>query len=277
MTSVELTWIDELAPHPLPRRVSPVHGETVDHFIGRLARANHLSTVTLLGHLCTPHGPSLLSIRPQRLAAATGQPVELITQRLPGLAWAHRSSRSNPYIRPACRRCMARRGLLDPVPCHIPAHVCVCHRHQLWIGFGARSHAQQHDLSAFPEMRRAQRRHHRLRRRHDPHDVVLARHHAERGVAERASRGEWSTQQQRRLTGLAPEIWQRVAPDAQPAGRRSCLHHVAVTIATYPEVIDHMQVLLAHGDRALLLGHSTSSPNSTDPPARSLPSRSHRR
>lgn len=250
MTNSGQAWINERAPRPLPRRVSPVHGETVDHFVQRLAEANHLSTAALLGYLRIPRGASRFPIRPDRLAAACGQPVELLTQRLPGLAWTHRSSGSNPYIRPACRRCMARRGLLEPVPCHIPAHVTVCRRHQLWIGFGARSHAQQLDLRAFPEMLRTQRRHHRLRRRHDTHDVVLAHHHGERIVAEKASRGEWSAQQQRRLTGLAPEIWPRVAPDVEPAVRGAYLHNVAVRIATYPEVIEHTHVLLRHVEPA---------------------------
>lgn len=252
MTSTGQAWIDELAPRPLPRRLAPVQGETVDHYVGRLARANHLDTVALRGYLCIPRGPGPVCVRPERLAAASGQPVELITARLPGLAWTRGSSRFNPYVRPACRRCMARRGLLDPVPCHIPAHVTVCRRHQLWIGLGARSHAQQYDLHAFPEMLGAQRRHHRLRRRHDPHDVALAHHHAQRIVARKASRNEWSTRQQHRLNDLAPGIWQRLAPDAPRAGRGAYLHDVAVQIATYPDIIERTHVLLRHGDSALL-------------------------
>ncbi len=37
-------------------------------------------------------------------------------------------------LRPACRRCTARRGIAEPVACHLPPHLTVCRRHRLWIG-----------------------------------------------------------------------------------------------------------------------------------------------
>lgn len=50
-------------------------------------------------------------------------------------------------LRPACRRCTARRGITGPVACHLPPHLTVCRRRRLWTGPAARSHAGQLDVS----------------------------------------------------------------------------------------------------------------------------------
>jgi hypothetical protein len=62
-------------------------------------------------------------------------------------------------LRPACRRCTARYGIAEPVACHLTPHLTVCRRHRLWVGPAARTHAAQLDVSPFPEILRAQRRH----------------------------------------------------------------------------------------------------------------------
>jgi hypothetical protein len=61
-------------------------------------------------------------------------------------------------LRPACRRCTARRGIAEPVACHLPPLRTVCRRHRLWIGPSARTHAGQLDVSQLPEILHAQRR-----------------------------------------------------------------------------------------------------------------------
>jgi len=62
-------------------------------------------------------------------------------------------------LRPACRRCTARRGITGPIASRLPPHLTVCRRHRLWTGPAARTHAGQLDISPFPEILRAQRRH----------------------------------------------------------------------------------------------------------------------
>ena len=143
-------------------------------------------------------------------------------------------------LRPACRRCAARYGITEPVDCHLPPHQTLCRRHRLWTGPAARSHAVQLDVSPFPEVIRAQRRHHHLAQLHHPwqlgdavHDATGAVYHALRG-------GTWIPGQQRRMRHLAPSTWQQaltgvlavtpIRPDDGPG-------HPAVEIAIYPDVV----------------------------------------
>lgn len=62
-------------------------------------------------------------------------------------------------LRPACLRCTARYGIIEPVGCHLPPHRTVRRRHRLWTGPSARGHAGELDVSPFPGVLRAQRRH----------------------------------------------------------------------------------------------------------------------
>jgi len=62
-------------------------------------------------------------------------------------------------LRPACRRCTARRGITAPIACRLPPHQTVCRRHRLWTGPAARTHAAQLDIGPLPEILQAQRRH----------------------------------------------------------------------------------------------------------------------
>lgn len=67
---------------PLPINVRPRLGETTDHYIQRLARANHLRPSDLLQHLTPP--PHKTGRRPQlsRLAALSGRSTEILTKTL---------------------------------------------------------------------------------------------------------------------------------------------------------------------------------------------------
>jgi hypothetical protein len=160
-------WAKTLPPRPLPRTVTPVPGEYHLDYIRRLADANHLEFLELSNALddtaaITLHGPRGWKRHEQeRLAAAAGQPLARIAR----LWWPDpRVYLRDPegfrrMLRPACRRCTARRGIPGPVACHLPPHLTVCRRHRLWIGPSARAHAGQLDVSPFPEVLRAQRRH----------------------------------------------------------------------------------------------------------------------
>jgi hypothetical protein len=107
------------------------------------------------------HHPRWKQHEQERLAAAAGQPLARIAR----LYWPDpRVYLRDPegfhrMLRPACRRCTARYGITAPVACHLPSHLTICRRHRLWIGRSARTHDGQLDISQFPEILRAQRRH----------------------------------------------------------------------------------------------------------------------
>jgi hypothetical protein len=59
-------------PQPLPVRLRPGRGETIESYIRRLARANHLKPSYLRRYLCGPDG-YYSKPQPQRLAALSGR------------------------------------------------------------------------------------------------------------------------------------------------------------------------------------------------------------
>ncbi|MDV7317140.1 hypothetical protein R4484_36165, partial [Mycolicibacterium fortuitum] len=114
----------------LPRTVTPFAWEAATCYTARLAHANHIGTYTLRGHVGESCGA-----RPRSdwLAIVSGQPEQVIQTRLRGLAGDPAALKQN-LRRPLCRRCMAGKGIREPVYCYLPAHLTVCHRHQRWIG-----------------------------------------------------------------------------------------------------------------------------------------------
>jgi hypothetical protein len=240
-------WAKTLPPRPLPRTVVPVPGEYYVDYIARLAAANHLEFGELTGALddpaailCHPHGRT--QHEQERLAAAAGQPLARIAR----LYWPDpRYYLRDPEgfrrkLRPACHRCTARYGITEPVACHLPPHQTVCRRHRLWTGPAARSHAGQLDVSPFPEILRAQRRHCHLAQLHHPwrlgdagRDATGAIYHALRG-------GTWIPGQQRRMRQLAPGTWQQALAgvlSVTPGWQDDGPGHPAVEIAIYPDVV----------------------------------------
>jgi hypothetical protein len=240
-------WAKTLPPRPLPRTVTPVAGEYHLDYTARLAAANHLEFAELTGALDDPAGISLFHSswqqhEQERLAAAAGQPLTRIAR----LYWPDpRVYLRDPegfhrMLRPACYRCAARYGITEPVACHLPPHQTICRRHRLWIGPSARSHAGQLDVSPFPEVLRAQRRHRHLAQLHHPwrlgdavRDATSAIYHALRG-------GTWIPGQQRRMRQLAPSTWQQALAGvlgASPGWQDDGLSHAVVEIAIYPDVV----------------------------------------
>ena len=114
----------------------------------------------------------------------------------------------------------------------------VCHRHRLWIGPSARTHAGQLDVSPFPEILRAQRRH-LAQLHHQQHEVETAVS-ATHAIHQALRDGTWIPGQRQRLRQLAPGTWNQalagalgvspVRPDDGPG-------HPVVEIAIYPDVI----------------------------------------
>ena len=143
-------------------------------------------------------------------------------------------------LRPACRRCAARYGITGPVACYLPPHLTVCRRHRLWIGPSARSHDGQLDVSPFPEILRAQRRHLALAHQHDWWHVNTAVSGVSHAVHAALRAGTWIPGQRRRLRQLAPGSWQQALAGVlgiSPRQPGNLSAHPAIEIAIYPDVV----------------------------------------
>jgi hypothetical protein len=217
-------WAKTLPPRPLPRTVTPVASEYFLDYIARLARANHLEFGELTGVLDDPasilfHPDRGRQHEQERLAAAAGQPVARIARLWwpdPGV-YLRDPEGFHRMLRPACHRCTARRGITGPVACHLPPHQTVCRRHRLWIGPSARSHAAQLDISSFPEILRAQRRHLALVHQHHWWQAGTAVSDATRAIHHALRAGTWIPGQRRRLRQLAPGTWQQALAGCSPS------------------------------------------------------------
>lgn len=90
-----MTPDDGPLPPPLPVRVRPAAGETVESYIRRLARANHLRPSLLQVYVRSPGVPAG-AIRMRRLAAVSSSTVTALTRALTGLAPAGKQHRPPP-------------------------------------------------------------------------------------------------------------------------------------------------------------------------------------
>jgi hypothetical protein len=240
-------WVQTLPPRPLPRTVIPVPGEYYLDYISRLAAANHLESMELTGALADPAAVILDPGRRkqhqrERLAAAAGQPLARIAR----LYWDDHGDylrdpgRFGELLRPACRRCTARRGITGPVACRLPPHQAVCRRHRLWTGPAARTHAGQLDVSPFTEILRAQHRHLAQLHHHERQDVEAAVSTATIAVYQALRDGTWIPGQRRRMQQLAPVTWEQVLAavlSGSPGRLDDGPGHSVVEVAIYPDVV----------------------------------------
>ena len=240
-------WARTLPPRPLPRTVIPVPGEYYLDYTARLADANHLELLELTGALDDPaavvHDPGRRKRHQQeRLAAAASQPLARIAR----LYWDdHGDYLRDPgefrqQLRPACRRCTARRGIAGPIACHLPPHLTVCRRHRLWTGPSARTHAGQLDISPFPEILHAQRRHLAQLYHHPRQHADTAVSAATGAIYQALRAGTWIPGQRHRLQQLAPGTWEQALAGVLGASRGQQddgRGHPVVEIAIYPNVV----------------------------------------
>ena len=261
-------WARTLPPRPLPRTVTPVPGEYYLDYTGRLADANHLELPELTGALDDPAAILDPGRRKQhqqeRLAAAASQPLARIARLYwddPG-DYLRDPDGFRRMLRPACRRCTARRGIAGPVACHLPPHLTVCRRHRLWIGPSARTPAGQLDVSPLPEIPRAQRRHLAQLHHHPQQQVDTAVSAATRAIDQALRAGIWIPGQRQRLRQLAPGTWDQALADALAVSRTrqdDGPGHPVVETAIYPDVVRlAARSLQAHSAR-----HREASPAAT--------------
>jgi hypothetical protein len=224
------------ATRRLPVPVPLMRTETLASYLARLAAANHLDSRDLRAHLGmrTRRKPPDLD----RLAAMTGHAPHLLDDVLvdarppPGRSWPA------PLTgRIACRRCTASRGIAAAVYCVDPDQR-VCHRHRRWLG-GPGEDADQHDLSGLPEVLAAQRRHHRLLRRHGTETARSALYWATKIIDGWTERGERGGHRERRLARLP-------GSGVFPEPERSVLRMV-----NYAEVVTLAGLLASESWRAI--------------------------
>jgi hypothetical protein len=238
-------WVTTLPLRPLPRTVIPLPGEYHLNYVRRLAEANHLELPELTGALddtgaIIVHGTlDWKRHQQQRLAAAASQPLARITRLWwpdPGI-YLRDPEGFHQMLRPACRRCTARRGIAGPVACHLPPHLTICRRHRLWIGPSARSHGGQLDVSHLPAIFRAQRRHLTQLHHHRWWDVQAAISDAAHAIHSALRIGAWTLPQRQRLHQLDPGTWPQTAPEPGPGWQYDLSGNPVIQIAIYPDII----------------------------------------
>lgn len=227
----------------LPIVLPPVHRETIGSYLNRLADANHLP----IGHLSFLIGPNRRHRRDDnrigywtpaalpRLAVLTGQSVPALIHAMPALAdvrepGQHRQrlaieELAEPRRRPACRLCMARRGIHGLVVRSTPHHEGVCLRHQRWLHGG-----DQHPLDVLPEILHADLQHRRLVCRSTAPFIAVDYLRARTVTANWFRASEPPTLQQRwarRLDAIAEDAY---GDPHRPTDDR-------IELATYPETV----------------------------------------
>lgn len=222
--TLTLGTIPPLRPLPIP--VPLVAGEHHKSLLGRLARANHIPLLDLRDVLPEPTGTELISMA--GLAALAGQPVERMTRMLitSPRGWFGAD-------RQACRRCMARRGILDPVLVRVANYQPICRRHLRWLSHRPERPEEEFDLRAVPEILIAQRHHAGLvQRQQHSIDVADAYGSAWHILHRWTERDDWSTHRRRRLGRFFDTSRYRVYE-----------HHPLIALANYPETVTLVRIL----------------------------------
>lgn len=224
---------------PLPRQVRPVQNETTVSFVQRLAHANHIRADDLAEYLNARMITSGRHIRVslQILADAAGIDAGHLIHALPQLQASPARSGIVPSLvtsaemRLACRRCMAARNIFSAVTVLTWTDQNVCLRHRLWTGRGVTTIEDQADVTAVPEVGRAQVRHQRLAHHHGLCRVRDCYETAERTI-------DWSSRAQSSRTPRQERIRRFLAASCRGTLPRS--HDYALY---YPEVVSILSVL----------------------------------
>ena len=131
-------------------------------------------------------------------------------------------------------------GIAGPIACRLPPHQAVCRRHRLWAGPAARTHAAQLDISPFPEILRAQRRHLAQLRHHSWQDVEATIGDATHAIYQALRGGTRIPGQRQRLRQLAPGTWDQTLAgvlSGRPGQQDDGPGRAIVEIAIYPGVV----------------------------------------
>lgn len=167
--------------------VRPWGGESLPSYVARLAQVNHIPQTALWRCIGVPYraGASSTTLPWEatlnqravaRLSVMSGISAERLRRALPALSWSIREASVLPmgvptvWMRQAhspsaviCRHCTLRSGITTEVRAHLALPDIVCHRHHVW------QTPEPWDVSAVPEIGRAQRNLRQLRRDHGSH------------------------------------------------------------------------------------------------------------
>jgi hypothetical protein len=179
---------EALAPaRSLPIPVRPWARASLPSYVARLAHANRTPHTALWRHIGVAHKGGVSSVTlpweailnqpaAARLAIMSGLPRERLRKALPALSWSASEAADLPTDVPAvrmrqahapnavvCRQCTTRRGIRAEVRAHLALPDIVCHRHHVWQS------PEPWDVSAVPEIERAQRALHMFRKTHGSH------------------------------------------------------------------------------------------------------------
>jgi len=235
----------------LPFPLSPIAGETLASFLGRLSAVNHLKTGTLLEVL-----PAWFRVKirwhddrwqPEQLAPWTRDALTHLatvsgatTQALVSALPAFGAAADRPYrATDACRRCAAARRTSGPIPVHLPAHRRICLRHGIWLPAAG---LPQLDISRCPDILEAEKRARYAVRQHSPEQMILAQTKAEQAIASR-------TQQPGR-PGNAAHAWRQRIQAIIEANHRDAIEanpHALFQAAGHPEVAAEAISILTQG------------------------------
>jgi hypothetical protein len=222
----------------LPISLPPMSRETIGSYLHRLADANHITSIAIAQLLGIsrryrrgdddPTGwtPQTLTA----LATLTGRPGIALTQALSALRPLALDAEPTPTTTSTtscvvCRHCAASKGIPGIVIQRAASHELVCLRHQRWL-----HGPEQHALHGLPEICTANRRHRRLRRRHDDATLNTALAQARKLIGDWLDAADQPHLRQRWTQRLNQLRHDPAADPYRPSPYR-------IELATYPDTV----------------------------------------
>ncbi|MFI5766543.1 TniQ family protein [Streptomyces sp. NPDC051563] len=164
----------------LPHTLAPLHRETWESYVSRLAAANRISHLVLHEHINNKHRihPDPLPLL-DAISNLSGHPRDRLLKALPDLRHPGLISHlprscelldDGWQVQEACRLCLAAKGVFTEARHWVPKSTRLCLRHGRWTD----TYHAQFDLRRLPEIIQAQRDHHRLVREHGWQTAVIA-------------------------------------------------------------------------------------------------------
>jgi hypothetical protein len=221
---------------PLPRTATPLHQERWLSYLGRLAAANRLSFGELHRQLDNPARlrPAARQGLSHALSDLSGQPRDRLLRAIPDMPGDDGQIMPPGYIalleagkapQHICSLCAAGKGATQAAEHWVPATTFLCLRHQRWTA--VHEVEPQFTIADLPELLPAQRRMHRLLRRHGWRTTigrVQPGHHdlpsLERQPRLRASLGEPPDPAHRAVRDSLPQPRHRVQGSLPPRNSR---------------------------------------------------------
>jgi hypothetical protein len=226
-------------PRPLPVAVAPLHQETVDSYINRLAWANRIGLRDLHHYVQDRNRIGADDLSPlDFLSELAGQPPGRLLRAMPELRTSAESIQGLPdacrqqldrgwVIQPVCSRCLAAKGVITPARRWSPISTRLCLRHGRWTD----TDYPQLDIMAVPDVVRAQRTHHRLAQICGWERLGIAWQHAERCCWRWWDSRRHCDARDRRIFRLCGPDWSESRRDPR------------ILAAAYPDIVELTKLL----------------------------------